>query len=228
VLTSNATLSVSACGSPPLAYQWQHATTNLPNATNAVLFLSSVTTNDAGSYQAVLTDPSGCTTSSVAVLTVLRPPVITRQPKSLAAVPGGSAGFSVTAQGLMPFSYQWQKNGFPVGGQTKAQLSLTNLQPQDFATYTVVVTNTDGMATSGPAALTPAVSPLIGSLNWNSATFLLTIPTEVGPSYVLECKDTLDGSSWKVLTTITGTGFPVGLSDNGLTNTARFYRIRLQ
>ncbi|HVM47826.1 MAG TPA: immunoglobulin domain-containing protein, partial [Candidatus Acidoferrum sp.] len=228
VVTSNATLSVSACGTAPLVYQWQHACTNLPGANNPMLLLSNVSTNDAGSYQVVITNSSGCATSLVAVLTVLRPPVIARQPRSLAAVPGGTANFSVAAQGLTPFAYQWEKNASAISGQTKAALALTNIQAQDFATYTVVVTNADGMATSTPAALTLAVSPAVGSLGWNSGTFMLNIPTEIGPTYVLEYKNSLQEVSWTTLTTVAGTGSPIPVTDNGLTNWSRFYRVRLR
>ena len=76
--------------------------------------------------------------------------------------------------------------------------------------------------------LTLAVSPLITSLSLNSETFMLTVPTEVGPTYVVEYKDSLEGSWWNVLTTITGTGSPVPITDNGLTNTTRFYRVRVR
>jgi len=76
--SSNATFSVTACGIPPLLYQWQFFSTNLPNATNVNLVLSNVKTNDAGDYMVVITNPSGSVTSVVATLTVLRPPVITR------------------------------------------------------------------------------------------------------------------------------------------------------
>jgi hypothetical protein len=228
VLTSNATFCVSACGASPLVYQWQHASTNLPSATNAILILSNIKTNDSGAYQAVITNPSGSITSAVAILTVLRPPVIIRQPKSLAAAPGGSASFSVSAQGLTPFGYQWQKNGSPLASQTNATLALTNVQALDFATYTVTVTNTDGAGLSGPAVLTLAVSPLLNSLGWNSATFMLTVPTEVGPTYVVEYKDSLEDPSWNVLTTLSGTGTPIPVTDNGLTNTPRFYRVRVR
>ena len=66
---------VVATGANPLAYQWQFFSTNLPNATNATLTLSNVTTMLAGSYQAFVTNPGGSATSSVATLTVVaRPP----------------------------------------------------------------------------------------------------------------------------------------------------------
>ena len=98
-LSSNAVFSVVACGVMPLAYQWQHSATNMVNATNATLILDKVKTNDAGDYHVLITNSAGAITSAVATLTVLRPPVITRQPKSLAAAPGGTASFSVSVQG---------------------------------------------------------------------------------------------------------------------------------
>jgi hypothetical protein len=228
VLTSNATFSVTACGASPLAYQWQHAGTNLPAATNAILMLSNVKTNDAGAYLVVIANPVGAATSAVATLTVLRPPVITRQPKGLAAAPGGSTSFSVSAQGRAPLSFQWQRNGEALGGQTKASLAITNVQSADFGAYTVAITNADGAALSDPAVLTLAVSPVLTSLGYNFETFMLTVPTEVGPAYVIEYTDCLDDASWHVLTTVSGTGFPIPITDNGLTGTARFYRVRVR
>jgi hypothetical protein len=227
-VSSNATFSVLACGAAPLFWQWQHSNTNLPGATNAVLTLSNIKTNDAGDYRVVITNPAGSNTSAVATLTVLRPPVITRQPRSLAAAPGGAASFSVSAQGGTPFSYQWQRDGSPLVGQTKGTLSITNVQPQDFGAYTVGITNLDGWVLSDAAILTLAASPVTTSLSFNSDTFMLTVPTELGPTYVVEYKDSVDDPSWKVLTTLAGTGLPIPITDNGLTNTTRFYRVRVR
>lgn len=228
ILTSNATLIVTACGASPLTYQWQHAGTNLTDATNCVLTLSNVKTNDAGDYLVVVANPAGSITSLVATLTVLRPPVITRQPKGLAAAPGGSASFSVSVQGLTPLSFQWQRNGEALAGQTKALLAITNVQSPDFATYTVGISNADGAVLSDTAILTLAVSPVITSVGYNLETFMLTVPTEVGPTYVIEYKDTLDGASWDELTAVAGTGFPIPITDNGLATTTRFYRVRVR
>ena len=102
------------------------------------------------------------------------------------------------------------------------------MQSPDFGTYTVVVTNAYGVVLSDAAMLTLAVSPLITSLGWNTATLMLTVPTEVGPTYVLEYKDSLEDTQWNVLTTIAGTGLPIPITDNGLTNTTRFYRVRVR
>jgi hypothetical protein len=226
--SSNATFSILACGAAPLLCQWQHFSTNLPSATNAVLTLSNLKTNDAGDYWVVVSSPAGSITSAVATLTVLQPPVITRQPKATVAAPGAAVGFSVIAKGLAPLTYQWQKNGAPLVGQTKASLTISNVQPEDFTSYTVGITNTDGGVLSTVAMLTLAASPIINSLSFNSSTFMLTVPTEVGPTYVVEYKNSLDDPGWSVLATIAGTGLPVPLTDNGLTNASRFYRVRVR
>ena len=108
------------------------------------------------------------------------------------------------------------------------RLALTNVQSEDFGAYKVGITNADGSAFSEVSLLTLAVSPVIASLDFNSQTFMLTVPTELGPTYVVEYKDRLEEGSWTVLTTIAGTGLPIPITDNGLTNTTRFYRVRVR
>jgi endonuclease/exonuclease/phosphatase family metal-dependent hydrolase len=63
-------LSVGASGAQPLSYQWQFYATNLPGATNANLSLAAVTTNQAGPYAVVVTNPVGAVTSQLAYVTV--------------------------------------------------------------------------------------------------------------------------------------------------------------
>jgi len=70
---TDASFTVSASGTAPLGYQWFFQATNaLPNATNASLTMTNVTTLHAGSYTVVVTNVAGSVTSSVAALTVNR------------------------------------------------------------------------------------------------------------------------------------------------------------
>jgi hypothetical protein len=70
-----ATFSVAAGGSIPLAYQWSSSCGALPGATNALLSLPDVSTNQSGcTYWVVVTNAYGVTTSAVATLTVSEPP----------------------------------------------------------------------------------------------------------------------------------------------------------
>src|SRR2546427_737239 len=124
-------------GTAPFAYQWSFNGTDMSDATNAALSLTNVQTNDAGSYQVVVTNSYGSITSSVATLTVYVPPSIATQPQSLTVTQGQSASFSVVASGSAPLTYQWYLNGACLGaGDTNATLSLSNVGANNAGNYT--------------------------------------------------------------------------------------------
>ena len=127
VAGSNASFSVLACGAAPLLYQWQHMSTNLPSATNAVLALANVQDAAAGSYTVLIANVAGNVTTAPAVLTVLDPPAITRQPANQVAMPGCNASFRAFATGTGPLSYQWHKDGVVLDAQTNTSLVLTSV-----------------------------------------------------------------------------------------------------
>jgi hypothetical protein len=62
--------NAGASGTFPLAYQWQLNGTNIPGATNLNYTNASVTLNDFGPYQIIVTNGVGSITSAVAMLTV--------------------------------------------------------------------------------------------------------------------------------------------------------------
>src|SRR5208337_1167905 len=72
-----------------------------------------------------------------------------------------NVSFGVTASGTQPLAYQWQFNGADIGGATGTSLLLTNAQPTNSGSYTVVVTNVAGSVTSAVASLTVLVPPTI-------------------------------------------------------------------
>jgi hypothetical protein len=80
---NNAAFSASAGGSAPLVYQWRKNGANIANgagisgATSNSLTLTGVTTNSAANYSLVVANAYGSITSSVAVLTVMVPSVLT-------------------------------------------------------------------------------------------------------------------------------------------------------
>jgi hypothetical protein len=94
------------------------------------------------------------------------PPGITTQPLSQTANIGDTVDFSVSANGGVPFSYQWYFNTNTVlTNQTDSTLTLTNVQPGDAGGYFVIVTNTLGSVTSIVATLTvqPPQPPTISA-----------------------------------------------------------------
>ena len=80
-------------------------------------------------------------------------------------VPGSDVSFSVTATGIAPLSYQWQKDGVDltdggsITGATTATLTITGVMESDEGGYRCVVTNIAGTDTSDSALLT------VGKLN---------------------------------------------------------------
>ena len=66
-------LAVQALGDPPLNYQWLWNGKAFPEATNAVLALTSALMTAAGDYSAVVSNSGGATTSAVATLSAVAP-----------------------------------------------------------------------------------------------------------------------------------------------------------
>jgi len=93
------------------------------------------------------------------------PPSITTQPAPQSVDQGATAAFSVVVSGQPPLTYQWRfnnvalNNGGNVRGATTATLSLSNVQPAQAGSYSVVVTTPRGVVNSASASL--GVTPLL-------------------------------------------------------------------
>ena len=80
----------------------------------------------------------------------------------------GTAAFSVTASGSVPLYYQWQFNGVNLPGATANALVLSGVRPSQEGSYSVIVTNAAGAATSSVATLT--VPRVVRALSATGAT----------------------------------------------------------
>jgi pectate lyase len=104
-------------------------------------------------------------------------PNIVVDPQSQVASPGGSATFSVVAGGSLPLTYQWYFNtNTLIPGATSLAITVTNA-----GSYSVIVTNSAGSATSAVATLTFNVPG--GFAAWQAAHFTaqqLSDPTVSG------------------------------------------------
>ncbi|MEY2879673.1 MAG: hypothetical protein RLZZ15_2053 [Verrucomicrobiota bacterium] len=89
-------------------------------------------------------------------------PAIAAQPKAQTISPGGTAVFSVTATAAT--SYQWRLGTTNVQGATSANLVIRNATAANAGSYSCVVTNAFGTATSAVAALTLNPTPDFGRL----------------------------------------------------------------
>jgi poly(3-hydroxybutyrate) depolymerase len=157
---------VVAAGNPPLACQWQRNGVDIPGATSNWYTAPATTLADNNAtFRAVVSNGSGSVTSTAAILTV-KPapddPRITLQPASQTVTAGQPAYFTATVVGAAPLSYQWQKNGIDLVGQTAASLALGRaIEPDSGAAFSVVVSSGSASATS--AAVTLTIKPAPGA-----------------------------------------------------------------
>jgi hypothetical protein len=85
---------------------------------------------------------------------------IQTQPQSQTVFAGRNVTFAVAATGTGTLSYQWQFNSNSITGATNSVLTLTNVQPTNAGSYTVVVSDQNGSTISQPASLTVSLLPL--------------------------------------------------------------------
>jgi uncharacterized delta-60 repeat protein len=91
-------------------------------------------------------------------------PRLLASPQSQTVPETAPATFSVAVSGPAPITYQWFKDGTPIGGATGATFTIFSTTPADVASYHVTVTAGGNVVTSPPAALSlsaPPVKPLI-------------------------------------------------------------------
>lgn len=185
VAGATATFSVIASGTTPFTYQWRKNGVALSQSNKSSYTTSALTTADSGStFSVVVSNVAGSSTSNNAALTVTSgtPPTITTQPASNTIASGNTASFGVAASGTSPFDYQWRKNGTAISGATSATYTTPALATTDSgSTFSVVVTNTAGSATSANATVTVnAVVPTVSApanttvVAGSSATFSVT------------------------------------------------------
>jgi hypothetical protein len=161
VAGTSATFNVTAIGAAPITYQWRKNGTalndggNIIGSTTSSLTVSPTGGGDVGSYSVSVGDASGnSTVSSDAILTVATPPSVFWQPNSRVIVAGNNAAFAVGATGTAPLTYQWLSNGVVIPSANAFGYTISNVQANMSASYSVVVGNSYGTATSAAATLT--------------------------------------------------------------------------
>ena len=204
-------------GSAPFDFQWRHDGTNVPGATNGALTILNVQTNDAGAYALVASNAAGVAVSAPATLTVLVPPVITQQPVSQSASPGGTVRLTVAGTGVAPLTFQWLLNGTNLPWVTEATLIITNIGPSQAGRYSVVVSSPSGSTLSEMAVVT--VNELVMRPT-------ITIHGAVGHPYRIDFKNNAAQPNWMTLTNLILPSSPwhhVDFTAEG--QPRRFYRV---
>ena len=152
------------------------------------------------------------------------PPLITKQPVSVAASASGNATFSVTVSNIstLPLSYQWYFNSSALPNTTNvvttnAMLTLTNLQLNQAGIYSVMVINPAGSMTSSNAALTVTNQSPFASPQTNPLTIKLTITlaniNNISYSYITNTTTTIKTNKLSGKTTTNTTKTVVTLTN---------------
>lgn len=221
--------SVSVGGFSPLSYQWQFNGTNIDGATNPLLTLENVQTNNDGFYQVIVTNAYGSVTSSVATLIVTHSFVVawgdntygqSEVPRGLANVvaiaAGGYHNLALRADGTV---VAW---GYNVDGETNVPADLTNVAAIAAGGLTSLALRADGTVvawgyngegeTNVPAGLTNVVAIAAGSLH---CLALRANGTVVGWGYNVYGGTQAPASLTNAVAIAAGYGFSLALRADG-------------
>jgi hypothetical protein len=174
-------------------------------------------TNNSGMMPTITFNASSGTTYRIAVcgyensagdftLTWKQPtaPYFVEEPRTTNVVEGESASFFAVAIGSPTPSYQWRQEGTNLAGKTSAMLLLTNAQLWQRTNYTVVASNSAGIATSSVAALIIHSNSAARLSSWGMETnaFRLHISGVTNRSYVVQTSTNLNSAAnWSAVHT---------------------------
>ena len=229
----NASFSVVAAGTAPLAYQWQQNGVNVAGGTAANLNLATVTAANAGDYRAIVSNSSGSVTSLVATLTVLPlPPRITLQPLTQTILAGNTLALTVAATGGTPsLAYAWFFGNAPISGAVTETFTLPNITTANSGDYHAEVSNAGGITVSDTVRIT--VQELIntelllspGAVG-SDGFFSLQVTGPIHSLYVIW--SSLDLAAWNVISTNEVADGVLTFKDPVIASgTGRFYRATL-
>jgi hypothetical protein len=119
-----------------LAYQWQFAGTNLPDATNLTLSLSDVTDDNAGNYTLMVSNSTGVATSQVAVLTVIGQPPLITSPLTASGKEGVSFAYTITG---LNYPSAFMAEGLPDGLSVNSTNGVIEGIPLDSGSFIVTL-----------------------------------------------------------------------------------------
>jgi hypothetical protein len=219
-------LNVEVAGTAPFRFQWSLDGTSISSATNQTLVLTEVQPAQSGEYSVGVSNAAGEAISSMAVIAVLLPPVITIQPQSQTVYAGTEAIFSVIANGSEPMGFQWLRNGVPIPDGVGATHKLTDVQATQEGSYSVVVSNAAGMAVSVDAVLTILSSEQVRFVSAERmADGAVRVVLAGAPLENTVVEASADMVTWRPIFTNSAPATSIEFSDVDATNySSRFYR----
>jgi hypothetical protein len=155
---SGGVLTLTVLAQYATGYQWNLNGSPISGATAATYSVPSASSTNVGNYTVTVTNGINSVTSSVAAVAVGS--TITANPVSLSLLPTQVGTFSVAAQGLGPFTYQWYQ--IPSGGTSGTSISGANSP-----VYTTPAVNTSYNGAKYYAIATDSCSTPLNSANAN-------------------------------------------------------------
>ncbi|MBT3469284.1 MAG: hypothetical protein HN467_08175, partial [Opitutae bacterium] len=134
-------------------YTWYNGKSTVKNgggvsgAKTANLTIATASAESLGSYYCSIKNGVGSVKSKTAKVTVLLKPYSTKELKSLSLVEGKTATFSASIRGGKPITFNWQKDGVDISGETKNKISRRGVKVSDAGTYSIIASNAAGSLT---------------------------------------------------------------------------------
>jgi hypothetical protein len=147
------TFSVTASGTPPLLFQWQKDGVDIDGATSNSFTIDFVSENEEGFFSCSISNDAGSVVSNEAELLIIIPPQIRQHPRSQLKDLETPVTFSVTVSGTPPLSFQWQKDGVILEGETKQTYTIDSVSVNDEGYFSCNVSNNAGSLRSFDAEL---------------------------------------------------------------------------
>jgi hypothetical protein len=147
-------LLVSATGLAPLSYQWRKDTVPIPLANAAEFVIPSLTGDNEGEYDVVVSNSVNKVTSNAAVIGLNDALIVDpAYPTAVTTLAGTLAVLEAKATGSL-LRYQWRRNGVNVPGATSATLVFKSVQLSDAGAYDVLFASGAASVSSQAAILT--------------------------------------------------------------------------
>ena len=167
---NSVTFAAAASGSAPFYYQWSFDGTRIAGATQSSFTTNNISNASAGTYSVVVSNLTTQTATSSAVLTVTAgaPTITPALLPHYTVTAGEHLAFAPIVAGSLPITACWYLGGTLVQSNVapavSSSLTLTNIQSGNSGTYTLVVSNLYGHASSS-GSLTVTTSPQTLSSN---------------------------------------------------------------
>lgn len=152
-------------------YQWRKGGVNLNDGGgisgthSGTLVFNPVQAAHAGSYDVLITDTCGTTTSQSVLFSTETAPQVTQQPATQVKCIGELASFHVSVNGAPPVTYRWRKNGVNlndggnISGATTSTVTINPVTAGSDGSFDCVIMDNCSQVTSNTASLTIPSGP---------------------------------------------------------------------